>query len=186
MFIRSERLFLRPGWPEDRTDLLARGDHWAAAGKLICIPDTALGQSAPTRNERYPMFLVTLPTGDGSRLVGCVGLVGADRGAELVYWIAPEHWGQGYASEAARALLRLARTLGHRQIAAMQFQDNAASGRVLEKIGFRPTDETCRRLCPARGTLATALVHRRDLGEPSDCDGRNGNEDDDTPVKNAA
>ncbi|MFN4023926.1 MAG: GNAT family N-acetyltransferase [Hyphomonas sp.] len=54
------------------------------------------------------------------------------------YWIAPHHWGQGYATEAARAVLHwFVAVQGRRQFTASYFLDNPASGRVLEKLGFR-------------------------------------------------
>jgi RimJ/RimL family protein N-acetyltransferase len=171
MFIRSERLFLRPGWAEDWQELRNGIGYRAVAQHLVYTPQAAQAYLAEPQQRRYPHFLVTLPTAEGSRLLGCVGLLYGVGAAELVYWIAPAQWGQGYATEAARALLSLARTLGHRAIAALHFIDNPRSGRVLEKLGFRPTGEVCQRLCPARGEFAAALVHRRDLGETSDCDG---------------
>ncbi len=57
---------------------------------------------------------------------------------ELGYWIAPGEAGQGYATDAARLCLRYAfdeRNL--RKVIARVFEDNAASMRVLEKLGFR-------------------------------------------------
>ena len=47
--------------------------------------------------------------------------------------------GQGYASEAARAVLRLADALGHRRVIAHHFADNPASLRLLEARGFQIT-----------------------------------------------
>ena len=91
-----------------------------------------------------PHFFVTLPPSSApGELVGCVGLAAGSAGAapELGYWIARDHWGRGFASEAVRALLKLARVLGHRQIEARHFVDNPASGRVLVKAGFSPTGE---------------------------------------------
>lgn len=180
MFIRSERLFLRPGWPEDWTELLKQIDDWAVIAQLIEMAETAKAPTIPAYPEvsdrRFPQFVVTLPTcnapdDDGARAIGCAGLLSSEHGGELVYWIAPEYWGQGYATEAVRALLSLARTLGHRQIVALGHADNAASGRVLAKLGFHATGETTLRKCRARGVLTAPLVLRCDLGEPSDCDG---------------
>ena len=53
------------------------------------------------------------------------------------YWIARDHWGRGYASEAGRAALEVVRALGHRRVQAGHYVDNPASGRVLRKLGFR-------------------------------------------------
>ncbi|MDZ4860012.1 MAG: GNAT family protein [Candidatus Hydrogenedentes bacterium] len=58
--------------------------------------------------------------------------------AELGYEIAPEHWGRGYATEAARAMVEFGfGTLGLHRIAAWCVAENAGSARVLEKIGMR-------------------------------------------------
>ncbi len=35
-------------------------------------------------------------------VIGCVGIDESDGGVELGYWIARQHWGHGYATEAAR------------------------------------------------------------------------------------
>lgn len=179
MFIRSERLFLRPGWPEDWAELTTRigdeavGRHltrspWpytpAAAREYLKAPGEGGGDS------RCPQFLVTLPTREGSQLIGCAGLAPGEDGIELCYWIARERWGQGYATEAARAVLSLARTLGHRRIVASHFADNPASGNVLHKVGFSPTGETRPRFCPARGAELPALTYALALDEACDCD----------------
>ena len=57
---------------------------------------------------------------------------------ELSFIIHPEHHGRGYATEAARLLLRIAfEELGlHRVIGRLEAR-NAASARVLERLGMR-------------------------------------------------
>ena len=58
--------------------------------------------------------------------------------AELGWSIDPLHAGRGYASEAARELLRFCfDQLGVRRVTASAFADNAASIRVMQKIGMR-------------------------------------------------
>ena len=57
--------------------------------------------------------------------------------AELGYWIAAEYQGLGYATEACRALIKRAfGDLEVKQIYATYKAENAASKRVLEKLGF--------------------------------------------------
>ncbi len=175
MFIRSDRLFLRPGWSEDGAELRGRIDDWTVVRQLEFPAQSAPAPGAPSV-RRFPQFVMTLPKSDGpieggARLIGCIGLLCGAHGAELAYWLAPAYWRLGYATEAGRAVLGLARTLGHRWITAIHFADNPASSRVLNKLGFYATGETCRRLCPARGVLAESLIHRRDLGEPGDAGG---------------
>ncbi len=65
----------------------------------------------------------------------------ADREANLGYWLDRAHWGQGYAFEAARALIRFAFNDTHLlKLRAGHAYDNPASGRVLAKLGFKPLD----------------------------------------------
>ena len=177
MFIRSERLFLRPGWPEDWQELLAGIGDEAVVRNLAKAPwpytaDDARNFAGRPQDARLPHFFVTLPSSSApARIIGSVGLGrNEDDAVELGYWIARDHWGRGFATEAARAVLRLARTLGHRLVTAGHFTDNPASGRVLSKIGFKPTGELRSRYCLSRGEKVPAVVHAVELGEPSDCD----------------
>ena len=58
--------------------------------------------------------------------------------ALLGYIVDPDHSGRGYASEAVEAVVDHSfRTLGVRRITAGCFADNAASVRILEKVGMR-------------------------------------------------
>lgn len=101
---------------------------------------------------KYPRFLITRAR--DAALIGCIGVdpvEGEADAVELGYWIARQHWGQGYATEAGRAVLEIARTLGHCRVVAGHFLDNPASGRVLEKLGFAATGEVRKRHSCARG-----------------------------------
>jgi RimJ/RimL family protein N-acetyltransferase len=156
MFIRSERLFLRPSWPEDAQDLQGAIAHEAVVRNLARAPwpythDHAREFVSRPQDHRLPNFLVTLPGAGGSQIIGGVGLHGDGASVELGYWLTPEAWGRGYATEAASAVLRLARTLGHRRIGAYHFLDNPGSGRVLEKLGFRSTSFVSERPSLGRG-----------------------------------
>ncbi|WP_370073166.1 GNAT family N-acetyltransferase [Novosphingobium sp. THN1] len=119
----------------------------------------------------HPHFLATLPGAHGSRLIGCVGLIEESGETELGYWVAQAHWGRGFATEAVRSVLSLARTLGHHRVNARHFADNPASARVLEKAGFRPTGEIRLGHSPARTQPAPTVHHVIDLVAPVDCDG---------------
>ena len=73
--------------------------------------------------------------------IGCVGVHRRGPGSvfELGYWLRPEAWGQGLATEAAGALLtRISDGAGARAWVSGYFADNPASGRVLRKLGFLP------------------------------------------------
>jgi RimJ/RimL family protein N-acetyltransferase len=60
------------------------------------------------------------------------------RSAELGYWIGMPYWGNGYATEAASAVVRYGfERLNLNRIFAHHFKRNPASGRVLQKIGMK-------------------------------------------------
>jgi len=62
---------------------------------------------------------------------------------EIGYGISPEYWGNGYATEAVRAVVEWAeKQEGVNHIEAETAPDNKASQRVLEKCGFFPTGKT--------------------------------------------
>ncbi|MCB2061415.1 MAG: GNAT family N-acetyltransferase [Novosphingobium sp.] len=176
MFIRSERLFLRPGWPEDWEELLALINDETVVRNLAKAPwpytaDDAREFARRAQERLAPHFLVTLPTAEGTKLIGSAGLGPQGDNIELGYWIARSHWGQGYATEAARSVLSLAAALGHRRVVAHHFTDNPASGRVLLKAGFRPTGGESMRYSAGRGREALALDYVRELsvdGDPED------------------
>jgi RimJ/RimL family protein N-acetyltransferase len=74
-------------------------------------------------------------------LIGSAGLRDIDpehRQAELGFWIGRDWWGQGYAREAARAVLRFGfETLELNRICAHHMARNPASGRVLLATGMQ-------------------------------------------------
>lgn len=109
------------------------------------------------RNE-VRCFAVTLSsTGE---LIGSMGLKLAlqHRKSELGYWFGPPHWGKGYATEAARAVVGYAfEDLGCERVSANYFHWNPASGRVLEKIGMR-REGVLRRSVVRLGQVADEIV----------------------------
>jgi len=87
---------------------------------------------------------------DGDGLIGAIGAHKRDEdGFEIGYWFGRPYWGQGYATEAARAFVVSASQLG--RLEAGHFVDNPASGRVLSKAGFAYTGETKPLFSLARG-----------------------------------
>ncbi len=177
MFIRSERLFLRPGWPEDWEQLYEgiadeRVVRNLAKAPWPYEPDHARDFAARPQDRRKPHFLVTLPGAAGTKLIGGIGLARDEAGeVELGYWFARPHWGQGYATEATRAVLGLAQALGHRRVVAGHFVDNPASGRVLIKAGFRPAGIVRQRFSAARGVEVPSLAYAVELGESRNGEG---------------
>jgi RimJ/RimL family protein N-acetyltransferase len=58
--------------------------------------------------------------------------------AEMSFWLIPEVWGQGYMSEVVQVVIKYAfEDLGLNRLYAYCMVRNPATGRVLEKNGFR-------------------------------------------------
>jgi [ribosomal protein S5]-alanine N-acetyltransferase len=75
-------------------------------------------------------------------LIGTCGLGPFDHapGVELLYSLAPSHWSQGLATEAATAVLTYAfDTLGLPEVLATTDDDNQPSIRLLNRLGAVPT-----------------------------------------------
>lgn len=169
MFARTERLLLRPGWAEDAPALARAIADEAVVRNLATAPwpyrqEDAEAFIAAPRDPALPSFLITERTGDAPRLIGSCGLGRRPSGAvELGYWIARAHWGQGFATEAGRALIDIARALKLPRLEASHFVDNPASGRVLDKLGFVATGLSAERYSCARGGEAMSRLYRLSL-----------------------
>ncbi|WP_415947376.1 GNAT family N-acetyltransferase [Streptomyces sp. KLOTTS4A1] len=94
--------------------------------------------------------------------VGWCGLFGWNpdyRSATLGYCLGEAAWGHGYATEAARALLTWGfETLDLNRVQAEADTRNAASGRVLEKVGF-VREGTLREDCIVNGDVSDSWVY---------------------------
>ncbi|KUO02586.1 GNAT family N-acetyltransferase [Streptomyces caeruleatus] len=93
------------------------------------------------------------------------------RSASLGYCFGDAAWGHGYATEAARALLRWAfDTLDLNRVQAETDTRNVASARVLEKLGFL-REGTLREDCVVSGEVSDSWVYgliRREWQPPSE------------------
>lgn len=175
MFIPTERLLLRPAWLED-ADALYRGiadegivRNLAHAPWPYTREDAASFISMSDDKDALPSFLLFARTLGSPKLVGGVGLGRRDGSIELGYWVARDHWGLGYATEAGRALVAHACSLGISRMSARHAVDNPASGRVLLKIGFKPTGGTTPYYSRGRGEDVAAVDFEWDSDQ--DCDG---------------
>jgi RimJ/RimL family protein N-acetyltransferase len=153
MFARTERLLLRPGFPEDAPALAA-----ARVGETLTMAEAFLAQP---RDPLLPSLLITERTDGAPRIVGGCRLGRRPSGAiEMRLWVARQHSGRGIATEAGAALVDIARTLRLPTLEASHFLDDAASGRVLEKLGFAPTGIIAPRARDGRGDTAPARLMR--------------------------
>ena len=170
MFARTERLLLRPSWPEDAAEL-----HQAIADEGIVRnlasapwPYTAADAVQFATQEHdvlYPAFLLMLRTQGAPRIIGACGIGSYDGSAELGYWISRPYWGLGFATEASRAVINIARTIGHTKLIASHFTDNPASGNVLRKLGFQNTGKTASRHSNGRREAMTCVLYEKALDD---------------------
>lgn len=177
MFARTPRLLLRPGWVEDAPALHRAIADEGIVRNLAKAPWPYRAEDAEAflsrdRAGHDPVSLIFLRTAGAPRLAGCIGLDRMPSGeVELGYWIARPFWGLGIATEAGRAVIANARdTLRIARLVAGHFIDNPASGRVLRKLGFRPTGETRARHSLGRGGEAMCAEFAMDLTEPDAVD----------------
>ena len=119
--LRNEEIsktFMLPDFPDD-----------AAAGKLF---DQLMNQSDP---EKHFVRAICLYNG----VIGFVNDVEIQDGTiELGYAIHPDYQNRGYATEALSASIWELFQRGYQAVQAGYFEENPASGRVMEKSGMHP------------------------------------------------
>ncbi|MGH3198010.1 MAG: GNAT family N-acetyltransferase [Streptosporangiaceae bacterium] len=142
--LTTERLVLRPVTAHDHDVLLA---HWTRPEvRRFLFDGEALSAAEVTETIEdsvrdfnaggYGVWLIQ----DGTGLVGTAGLRPLeDLGLEIFYSLAPGSWGQGYATEAARAVVEHALVdLGLPEVLAEVDEGNAASVAVVRRLGMTP------------------------------------------------
>jgi ribosomal-protein-alanine N-acetyltransferase len=146
--LRTARLLLGTFVPEDAPELQRLAGAREIADTTVSIPhpydlDHALAWIGQQRREavrgRATNFAIRLlPDGP---LIGSAGLRDIDPEhlqAELGFWIGRDWWGQGYAREAAAAVIRFGfESLGLNRICAHHMARNPAAGKVLHALGMR-------------------------------------------------
>ena len=78
---------------------------------------------------------------DGPLVMGAIGLTPGEQAgmASLGYWLGEAFWGQGYMTDAVRAVVNHGfGVLNLSRIEACAFTTNPASSAVLRKVGFEP------------------------------------------------
>lgn len=148
MVINTARLVLREfvinDWPDvleyQRDPRYLRFYPWLdrSESEVRDFVQMFLDQQAEQPRGKFQLA-ITFP-GDG-RLIGNCGIrrkEDNDWEADIGYELAPEHWGKGYATEAAQAIVDFGfAELSLHRISSWCIADNAASARVLEKAGLR-------------------------------------------------
>lgn len=140
--LRTERLVLRPFTLADAPAVQQLASAYEVALNTLMVPhpypDGAAERWIGTHQTEFEEDRSINFAIDDGQLTGAIGLINKGDGlGEIGYWIGVPFWGRGYASEAARAVVRFGfeeRNL-HR-IFAQHFTRNPASGKVLQNAGM--------------------------------------------------
>ncbi len=145
--ISTQRLYLRRLREEDGADLVR-----ILSAKEISDTTSSIPHPYTIENAREFLLRQEKSFKEGSAIVlgifnrsnqefiGNTGLhrIDSHKVGELGYAIGVPYWNRGYATEAARAIMEFGfRNLNLRKIAAKYYAHNAASGRVMQKIGLK-------------------------------------------------
>lgn len=171
--LETPRLTLRP---LDDADVAALVRHWGddevrrylwddKPVTYDVVSDVVTTSNRDFARAGYGIWAVRL-RGENA-LIGMCGLRqvrGTDR-IELLYSLRPRYWKQGYASEAASAVLRHGfDVLGIERIIASFDDDNVASAGVLRRLGMAPFPEGAPSPKPFRYWCASRERHLELVG----------------------
>jgi ribosomal-protein-alanine N-acetyltransferase len=148
MELVTPRLILRDFTPEDLPAL--RASHADPRRAEFSGPRESGSEFAHALLTRFLVWsaewprqndqLAIVERGEGEGLIGSCGirLQGCEPGrGEFGLELAPERWGRGLATEAARAILRFAfHDLGLREVRGVTVTENARVQRLLARLGF--------------------------------------------------
>jgi RimJ/RimL family protein N-acetyltransferase len=148
--IETERLILRPFEDGDLEDLVAiqgRADvaeylYWEPRSRAEVMEGLQRLKAMTAIDESSDSVRLAAILKRGGALIGDYSLrlhSREHRQGEIGYITHPDHQGQGYATEGCLPLLRLGfEVLGLHRIFASCDGRNAASARVMERLGMRP------------------------------------------------
>lgn len=144
----TERLVLRPFHVSDSLNVERLAGAREVADTTLTIPHPypsgggtqwiATHAAAWESRDNLALAICAQPT--PSELLGAISLhlSLAHSHGEIGYWIGVNSWGNGFATEAARALVAYAfAELELHRVQGRHFTRNTASGRVMQKLGMR-------------------------------------------------
>ena len=140
-FAEGDDVSLHPIEDDDHEFVQRGTNHPEVRGSLGSTDIQTSDDVADMLADDDNRFLVCQPDDDGDpEPVGVVGfpwVFDDKQSAFLMYWVAPDYQGNGYATEATRLCLDYAfRERGFHKISAYVLVTNHASAAVLEKLGF--------------------------------------------------
>lgn len=155
--LTTDRLALRPTTPADAQRAFEIQSDWDVTRMLRMAQfppdaDDMAGWFGEHRQEWIAGTAFRFAIERQGRMIGLVDLDEIDgEEGELGYWLEKPSWGQGYAFEAAQAVVAFAfEQIGLARLKTGHAADNPASGKVLLKLGFRP-EKAMRKPSRSRG-----------------------------------
>ena len=144
--IETERLKLRKYEDKDLADILeysSDADFWLARNLPWPVSEEGVREyweSGPNTDPKWLISVVELKA--EGKVIGHVGIgiikTGEDRQGTIGWLLGRKYQGQGFATEAARALMAVAFDhLGLHRISARTGSDNIRSWQVMERLGMR-------------------------------------------------
>lgn len=171
--LRTERLLLRPWRVEDREAFAVMNADPEVMEFLPLALSRAESDALADRIEKHfaqhGFSLWALEVAGGPSFIGFAGLLAVGFEApftpavEVGWRLAREHWGMGYATEAARAAIRYGFERGGLdEIVAFTFEGNLRSRRVMERIDMTrdPADDFEHPLLPSGHPLRRHVLFR--------------------------
>lgn len=174
--LQTARLLLRPWRPEDLDPVFAiNGDagsmrHFAST--MTRAESDAWAERMQTHMEAHGWGFWVVEERGGAPFVGVVGLMTIPwqsrftPAVEIGWRIAPAFRRRGMAAEAARAALDFGfGTLGLAEVVAFTVAGNAASWRLMERLGMRADGEFDHPRLPVGHSLRRHLLYRVTPGQ---------------------
>lgn len=149
--LATPHLTLRPTLPQDARRFFEIQSNWNVTRMLRLAPwppdpDAMSAWVASHADEWAAGSAFRFAVLADGAVIGCADADDFDGvKGEIGYWFDEAAWGRGYAAEAAGAVVDFvfSRT-GVRRLEAGHLAENPASGRVLERLGFRHTSDGVR------------------------------------------
>lgn len=164
----TDRLQLRPFTLDDAPRVRELAGHRLVAETTLLIPHPyEEGMAEPWIATHLSNFLagesltLAITLRSGGEMIGCIGLgvTKAHRRAEMGYWIGVPFWGNGYCTEAARAVIAYGFSdMDLVKITSHHYAGNPASGRVMQKCGMK-REGSCEKHVLKDGTFHDTVVY---------------------------
>lgn len=173
IILKTKRLILRT-WNEQDLDPMSAINQ----DPLVCEFLPKIGDLAATKAliqlfinhyEKYGFTAYAVELKSNGEFIGFVGLLLVSFEAhftpavEIGWRLGFQHWGKGYATEAAKAVVDLAfTTLNLKEVVSFTVENNIRSRRVIEKIGMHhnPLDDFDHPKLPKNSPLCRHVLYR--------------------------